>query len=65
MKKVAEKVKMTGNNKVLSQDAWVNNPRDAIPRRLQQKWDVESITSTTQYSNHPQILKDNTMKPRK
>ena len=66
MKKVAEKVKMTGNNKVLSQDAWINNPRDAIPRRLQQKWDVESITSTySNTDNHPQILKDNTMKPRK
>ena len=34
MKKVAEKVKMTGNNKVLSQDAWINNPADAIPRAI-------------------------------
>ena len=49
MKKVAEKVKMTGDNKVLVEDAWVHNPRDAVPRRLRQKWDVESITST--YSN--------------
>ena len=43
MKKVAEKAfKMAGDNKVLVEDAWVHNPRDAVPRRLQQKWDVES-----------------------
>ena len=36
LKKVAEKVKMTGDNKVLVEDAWVHNPRDAVPRRLQQ-----------------------------
>jgi protein LTV1 len=66
MKKVAEKVKMTGDNKVLVEDAWINNPRDAVPRRLQQKWDVESITSTySNTDNHPQVLRDNTMKPRK
>ena len=66
MKKVAEKVKMTGDNKVLVEDAWVHNPRDAVPRRLQQKWDVESITSTySNTDNHPKVLKDSTMKPRK
>ena len=66
MKKVAEKVKMTGDNKVLVEDAWINNPRDAVPRRLQQKWDVESITSTySNTDNHPKVLRDKTMKPRK
>ena len=43
-----------------------HNPRDAVPRRLQQKWDVESITSTySNTDNHPKVLKDSTMKPRK
>ena len=48
------------------EDAWIHNPRDAVPRRLQQKWDVESITSTySNTDNHPKVLKDSTMKPEK
>ena len=62
LQKAVKKMKMRGKNEVHLEDNWAN-PVPALPRRMREKWDVESITSTySNLDNHPTVLKDPSLK---